>query len=204
MKNKIGIIDIEMGNLFSLEKSLKFLNQNFIITADLKKLARCDRFILPGVGAFNSAMLKIKKRGIDKFLIKEIGRKKNILGICLGMQLLGSKSYEFKKTDGINFNNLTFVPFKNENNKMDFHIGFNEVKYPQNSKLFRNIPQNSDFYFVHGFYAKPLNEKKKYGFSFYKKKFVSSYENENIFGVQFHPEKSQAQGIALIKNFVDI
>ena len=83
-------------------------------------------------------------------MIKEIGKKKNILGICLGMQLLGSKVMNLK-TDGINLNNLTFVPFKNKINKIDFHIGFNEVKYPQNSKLFKNIPQNSDFYFVHGF-----------------------------------------------------
>ena len=204
MKKKIGIVDIEMGNLYSLEKSLNFLDQNFIISSDLKKLSKCDNFILPGVGAFNSAMKKIIRKGLDKFLIKEIRKKKNILGICLGMQLLGSKSYEFKKTDGLKFNDLSFVPFKNKINKMDFHIGFNEVKYPPASKLFKNIPQNSDFYFVHGFYAKPQNEKKRYGLSSYRKKFVSSYEKDNIFGVQFHPEKSQAQGITLIKNFLNI
>ena len=201
---KIGIIDIEMGNLYSIEKSLNYLNQNFIISSDIKNLAKCDKFILPGVGAFNSAMQKLKKKGIDKFLISELKKKKSILGICLGMQLLGSKSYEFKKTDGLNFNNLAFVPFKNKINKIDFHIGFNEVKYPENSILFKNIPQNSDFYFVHGYYAKPLNESKRYGLSMYKKRFVSSYEKDNIFGVQFHPEKSQAQGISLIKNFIDI
>ena len=180
-----------MGNLFSLEKSLKFLNQNFIVTADLKKLARCDRFILPGVGAFNSAMLKIKKRGIDKFLIKEIEKKKNILGICLGMQLLGSKSYEFKKTDGINLNNLTFVPFKNKINKIDFHIGFNEVKYPQNSKLFKNIPQNSDFYFVHGFYAKPLNEKKNMVFHFIKKNLYHHMKTRIFSAFSFTQKKAK-------------
>ena len=128
-------------------------------------------------------MKKIIKKGLDKFLIKEIRKKKNILGICLGMQLLGSKSYEFKKTDGLKFNNLSFVPFKNKINKMDFHIGFNEVKYPSASKLFKNIPQNSDFYFVHGF-MKLHNEKGRYGISSYRK-FVSSYEKDNIFGVRF-------------------
>jgi glutamine amidotransferase len=204
VKSKIGIIDIEMGNLYSIEKSLKFLNQNFIISSDVKNLKKCDKFILPGVGAFKSAMQKIKKKKIDKLIFSEIKKEKNFLGICLGMQLLGSKSYEFKKTDGLKLNNLNFIPFKNKINKIDFHIGFNEVKYPQNSRLFKDIPQNSDFYFVHGFYAKPLKELKCYGISKYKKKFVSSYENGNIFGVQFHPEKSQIQGISLIKNFLNL
>ena len=86
MKKKIGIVDIEMGNLYSLEKSLNFLDQNFIISSDLKKLSKCDKFILPGVGAFNSAMKKIIRKGLDKFLIKEIGKKKNMISKIINYQ----------------------------------------------------------------------------------------------------------------------
>ena len=191
-----------MGNLYSIEKSLKFLNQNFVISSDIKSLEKCDIYMLPGVGAFRNAMQKIKKKKIDKLIISEVKNGKPILGICLGMQLLGLKSYEFEETKGLKLNNLTFRPFKNDINKIDFHIGFNEVRYPQKSKLFKNIPQNSDFYFLHGFYAKPEKETSFYGTSNYKNKFVSSYENDNIFGVQFHPEKSQIHGITLLKNFL--
>lgn len=191
-----------MGNLYSIEKALKFLNQNFIISSDIKILEKCDTYLLPGVGAFRNAMKKIKIKKIDKMIFSETKKGKPILGICLGMQLLGSKSYEFQETKGLKLNDLTFKPFKNSINKIDFHIGFNEVTYPKKSKLFKNIPQNSDFYFLHGFYAKPTKEKSLYGISQYKNKFVSSFENDNIFGVQFHPEKSQAHGISLLQNFL--
>ena len=204
MKSKIGIINIGTGNLYSLEKSLSYLNQNFITSSDPNLLKKCDKFILPGVGAFHSAMQMIKKKKLDKFIFSQVKSKKNILGICLGMQLLGSESLEFKKTKGLNLNDLFFKPFRNKQNKIDFHIGFNEVNYPQNSKLFKGVSQNSDFYFVHALFAKPQKEKNFYGISKYKNKFVASYENGNIFGVQFHPEKSHKNGIQILKNFSNL
>lgn len=203
MNNTVGIIDIKMGNLYSLEKLFKFLNQNYIISNNPRILKKCSRLILPGVGAFKTAMNKIKKNKLSEFIISEAQKNKPILGICLGMQLLGKKSFESGETIGLNLNDLVFKPSKNKSNIMDFHIGFNQVEFPKNSILSKNIPNNSDFYFVHGFYAKIGNNLPNYGFTKYKKKFVSLYEKKNIFGVQFHPEKSQKNGIILIKNFLD-
>ena len=113
------------------------------------------------------------------------------------------KSFESGETLGLNLNNLVFKPWKNKINIIDHHIGFNQVKFPKNSILSKNIDNNSDFYFVHGYHAKIGKELNSYGFTRYKNKFVSSYEKKNIFGVQFHPEKSQKYGIILIKNFLN-
>ena len=203
MINTVGIIDIQMGNLYSIEKLFKFLKQRYVISNNPKILKKCNRLILPGVGDFKTAMEKLKKGKLSELIIQEAKKNKPILGICLGMQLLGKKSYESGITNGLNLNNLVFNSLKSRTKKIDFHIGFNQVQFPQNSILAKNIPKNSDFYFVHGFYASIDKNNKNCGFSKYKKKFVSIYENKNIFGVQFHPEKSQKNGIILIKNFLE-
>lgn len=202
MKKKIGVIDIKMGNLYSIEKALNYLDINYVITSNNSKLEKCERYILPGVGAFGAAMKNLKHAGLDDFILNQVEKGKNILGICLGMQLLGSSSLEFGKNVGLNINNLNYTSFKNKVNKLDFHIGFNQVKYPKNSKLFQDIDQNSDFYFLHGFSAKPKKETKYYGLTKYQYHFVSSYENLNVFGVQFHPEKSKMNGIKILQNFI--
>ena len=191
-----------MGNLYSIEKVLSFIDANYVISSNINRLENCERYILPGVGAFDSAMKKIRKSKLHKFIYSQIKKGKNILGICLGMQLLGSSSHEFGLSNGLNLNDLDYKPFKNKIGKIDFHIGFNEVKYPKNSKLFYNIPQNSDFYFLHGYSAKAKKEKNCYGISNYKFNFVSSYEKQNVLGVQFHPEKSKMNGVQIIKNYI--
>ena len=203
MKNKIGIININSGNLYSIEKSLKFLEVNYIISSNISHLDSCERYILPGVGAFDNAMKNIKVKKLDNFIYTQVKKGKIILGICLGMQLLGFKSSEFGLSYGLNLNDLNYRPFNDKIAEMDFHIGFNKVKYPKDSKLFKNIQQNSDFYFLHGYCAKLKKEKKSYGITKYKFNFVSSYEKQNILGVQFHPEKSKINGIELIKNFIN-
>lgn len=202
MKNIVGIIDIKMGNLYSLEKLFRYLNQKYFISSNPKILKKCDKLILPGVGDYKSAMSKLKKNKLEKFIVKEVKNKKPILGICLGMQLLGKKSFESGETLGLNLNDLVYKPWKNKKNIIDHHIGFNQVKFPKNSILSKNITDNSDFYFIHAYYAKIGNELSSYGFTKYKNKFVSLYEKKNVFGVQFHPEKSQKYGIILIKNFL--
>ena len=191
-----------MGNLYSIEKALNFLDINYVISSNHSKLENSERYILPGVGAFGTAMKNLKDRGLNDFIYNQVEKGKNILGICLGMQLLGSSSLEFGKNVGLNINNLNYTSFKNKARKLDFHIGFNQVKYPENSKLFQNIDQNSDFYFLHGFSAKPMKETKCYGFTKYQYDFVSSYEKLNVLGVQFHPEKSKMNGIKIIQNFI--
>lgn len=191
-----------MGNLYSIKKALNFLDTNYIISSNHSKLEKCERYILPGVGAFGTAMKNIKHTGLDDFIFNQVEEGKNILGICLGMQLLGSSSLEFGKEDGLNINNLNYTSFKNKVSMLDFHIGFNQVKHPDNSKLFVGIDQNSDFYFLHGFSAKPKKETKCYGFTKYQYYFVSSYEKKNVMGVQFHPEKSKMNGIKILQNFI--
>ena len=194
MNNTVGIIDIKMGNLYSLEKLFKFLNQNYIISNNPKILKKCTRLILPGVGAFKTAMNKMKKNKLSEFIISEAKKNKPILGICLGMQLLGKKSFESGETIGLNLNDLVFKPLNNESNIIDFHIGFNQVEFPKNSILSKNIPNNSDFYFVHGFYAKIGNNLPNYGFTEYKKKFVSLYEKKIFLGYSFIQKKVKKMG----------
>ncbi len=191
-----------MGNLYSLEKLFTYLNKKYLVSSNPKILKKCNKLILPGVGDFRSAMSKLKKNKLSKFIVEEVKNGKPILGICLGMQLLGKKSFESGETMGLNLNDLVFKSWKNKKNVIDHHIGFNQVKFPKNCILSKNIPENSDFYFIHGYYAKIGKELSCYGFSNYNNKFVSLYEKKNIFGVQFHPEKSQKSGITLINNFL--
>tara|TARA_B100001027_G_scaffold199627_1_gene158463 strand:+ start:110 stop:721 length:612 start_codon:yes stop_codon:yes gene_type:complete len=203
MSKILGIIDNGMGNLFSLENSMKYLNQKYIISSNPKKLKRCYKLILPGVGAFKKAMSNLKKKKLDQLIYKHVENEKKILGICLGMQLLGSTSFEESSTKGLNLNSLVYKPFV-EKNKKKFHIGYNQVKFSNKSLLFKNIKQDSDFYFVHGYCAIQNKNNDIYGLSKFLKRFVASYESKNIFGVQFHPEKSQHNGLILLKNFLNL
>jgi len=203
MSKILGIIDNGMGNLLSLENSIKYLNQKYIISSNPEKLKKCHKLILPGVGAFKKAMSNLKKKKLDQLIYKHVDNEKKVLGICLGMQLLGSKSFEESGTEGLNLNNLIYKPF-GEKKKIKFHIGYNQIKFSNKSLLFKNIKQDSDFYFVHGYCAMPNKDTNSYGLSKFLKRFVASYESKNVFGVQFHPEKSQKNGLILLKNFLNL
>jgi imidazole glycerol-phosphate synthase subunit HisH len=200
---KVGIIDYGMGNINSIIGVLEHLKVDSVIYSfEEKKLQNCDKLILPGVGAFNEAMIEINNRELEK-TIKTLVKDnfKPILGICLGMQLLTSLSNENGTIEGLDLIKAKVKKFTNNSLKIP-HVGFNQVKISSKSKLFKGIKDNSDFYFVHSYRIKKIEESITSTCS-YGEEFISSFEKKNISGVQFHPELSQQNGIKLISNFLN-
>ena len=205
---KLAIVDYGMGNIHSLSSALKFIGVNETILAnDHDTLAKADKIILPGVGNFAMAAAKIHKLELDVILNDVvIENKKPILGVCLGMQLLGSSSEEDGLTKGLSFFQRKVEPFhfKATSNTKVPHIGFNSVRSDEESKLFQNIDKDSDFYFVHSYRMEVDTTDNGHGTCFYGEEFLASFELDNVFGTQFHPEKSQTNGIQLLRNFLEI
>jgi imidazole glycerol-phosphate synthase subunit HisH len=198
---KITIVDYGMGNIYSLQSALKFLGYDSICSNKSEDIINADKVILPGVGSFKIAMDNIIKLKIDKS-IKIAVKEHNIpiLGICLGMQLLGVSSTEDRFSNGLNLFEGEVTKFTDQSVKIP-HVGFNNVYYPENSTLYKGIKMNSDFYFVHSYKMK-TNKIKGIGYTSNGENFVASFEQGNIFGTQFHPEKSQTNGLLLLKNFI--
>jgi glutamine amidotransferase len=200
---KVVIVDYGMGNVRSIVGALRFLGfNNVLVSNKTSEIKSADKFILPGVGSFPSAIANIKKLKIDKLLTYEVlVKKKPILGICLGMQLMCKNSSECGANEGLGFINGTINRFKCTSFPVP-HIGFNQVVYDKESKLFSGIANSSDFYFVHSFKMDSNSEVIK-SICNYENSFISSYEVGNIAGVQFHPELSQTNGLKLIRNFLE-
>lgn len=199
---KIVIIDYGMGNIKSISSVLKYLGVDEIIVSNkLEDINSSDKIILPGVGSFSKAMTTIKELGIDKNLHEAvIVNKKPILGICLGMQLMGQSSEEDGFSDGLGFIPAKVEKFDNEGLKVP-HVGFNQVEFDSNSRLYNNLNNMSDFYFTHSF-KMGCESNINQAVCDYGNKFIASYEIDNISGVQFHPELSQTNGVKLIENFI--
>jgi glutamine amidotransferase len=200
---KVTIVDYGMGNIKSIIGALKYLGvRKITVSSTLADISSADRLILPGVGSFSVAMSNIKNLNIDKYLIRVVlEEEKPILGICLGMQLMCTSSTEGGSTQGIGFINGAVERFKDADFKVP-HIGFNQVNFSEDSRLFAGINNLSDFYFVHSFkLTSDININQST--CNYNGKFISSYEVGNINGVQFHPELSQTHGLKLLGNFLD-
>lgn len=193
-----------MGNIHSVVSALNYLGYSSLYTNDLSSIENANRMILPGVGAFKIAIESIERLGLKNIIVENaVEKKRPLLGICLGMQLLGNYSTEGGKTKGIGLFNGNVECF---NSYMDIkvpHIGFNDVEIPTDSILYKDIQTNSDFYFVHS-YRMLTSETEKVAYCTYGERFVASYEKENIFGTQFHPEKSQKNGLKLLDNFMKL
>lgn len=203
----IGIINYGVGNIKSVENAVLYeKNENIVkLVNKPEDLKKCDKIILPGVGAFKDAINKITELGFDQALKEEKDKGKYILGICLGMQLLCSQSHEFGLHKGLNFIPGEVVNFELESNKMRIpHMGWNNVKFSRNDPIFNSIENNSDFYFVHSYYFKCENQDNILGTTDYGFNFTSVIKSNNVYGAQFHPEKSQNQGLTLIKNFINL
>jgi len=201
---KVGIIDYEVGNIASIKNAVEYISKNIKIELVKKadNLKFYDKVILPGVGAFENAINLIRNKNFDEALLEESKKGKFILGICLGMQLLADKSYEGGEFEGLSFIKGEIVKF--ENIKVP-HIGWNEVFIEKNDLIFKNIEDRSDFYFVHSYYFKCENSKNQIGSTEYGSyRFASVVKQDNVYGVQFHPEKSQKNGLILLKNFVEL
>ena len=201
---KLGIVDLDTGNLASLLSALNKLNINFKICKNNFDFEDVDKIILPGVGAFKDLMKKINEKNMDKTLIAKINKNVSILGVCVGFQILFSRSNEHGNCSGLDLIKGNFINFKDENKKIRVpHVGWNECKILNKNKLFHNIEDNSDFYFTHSYYLKNYNIENVITKTMYDLKFVSSINKKNIYGVQFHPEKSQLNGLKIIKNFYE-
>jgi glutamine amidotransferase len=196
----IVIIDYGLGNLGSVKNSLDKLGVKSIVSNSVKKIATGSGLILPGVGSASEGMKNLQKYGLGEMILEQIKMKKPILGICLGMQLLFSSSEE-GNTECLNIIEGKVKKF-NINLKVP-QMGWNQVSQ-KSSKLFSGINNNSYFYFVHSYYCQPREIKIIKGSTNYELNFCSTIEKNNIFGVQFHPEKSGDNGLRLLKNFTDI
>jgi len=206
-KKKIAIIDYGMGNLKSVEISLNYLGLENKLIRDPKNLKKFSHIILPGVGSFKRAIKNLKSTGMFKTLI-EISKKKEkkILGICLGMQLLFNSSTEEGYTKGLGIIDGKVEKFSSKEtiNLKIPHVGFNEVFFDKKNSFFKDIKNNSDFYFDHSYRITKFKKDINPVISKYGVKFLSGFNFENIYGTQFHPEKSQSNGLLLLRNFIKI
>lgn len=201
----IAIVDYGCGNLFSLTSSVNALGLDTCVTGDAEKIKNADRIILPGVGAFEDAINKLKNSGLAEVLIEEAKKGKPILGICLGMQLLFEKSYEYGEHQGLGLIKGEICPFKgdiDESLKIP-HMGWNKLKFIKENPIFKYITEGDYMYFVHSYYGKNCNES-LLAVSEYNVDVPAVVNYNNIYGMQFHPEKSGKKGLLLLKAFSEI
>lgn len=202
--NTIAIIDYGMCNLDSVSRAVEECGGLPVVTDQKREIELASHIILPGVGAFPEAMHNIKQRSLDQILREQVlERHIPLLGICLGMQLLASKGLEFTETNGLDLVPGTVDRFDPSNEEIRIpHVGWNEVYPTRPSNLFDGIPPGKDFYFVHSYHFCPSDNADVLATTPYGTGFVSAVQRELVFGIQFHPEKSQRLGFALLKNFL--
>ncbi len=204
MKNTpiIGLIDYGMGNLMSIQNALDFLQFPSRITRDKDELKHFSAFILPGVGAFGEAMRNLNSLEILLSLDKEVGKKgKPLLGICLGMQLLANDSDEMGFHKGLGWIDGHVRKIKTKLRLP--HVGWNEIKVIRKKPLFERLPDTCSFYFDHSYQFLASNSSIVSSVSVYGTEIISSVQSGNLFGVQFHPEKSQRNGLKMLRGFTN-
>ncbi len=204
MKIKIGLIDYGMGNLRSVAKALEISGGDVHIINTPEEILEMDKIILPGVGAIKDCMENLKKFNIIDAIWDFIKTGKYFLGICLGLQALFEESTEFGHTKGLGIVKGKVQKFENIGNLPVPHMGWNQVIIKKNTKLLDGIKDGDFFYFAHSFYVVPKESNEVMTTTDYGIDFVSSINKENIFGVQFHPEKSQKNGLKVLKNFIEM
>jgi len=204
-QKKVVVVDFGMGNLRSVVSALEFLGADPSISSNPAEVTKADAILLPGVGSFRLAMQVLIEKNLDEAIKEAVQiRQRKILGICLGFQMLAESGAEDGMTAGLGFIPTTvesFIDQELEGRKLP-HIGFNQVRLPKSSSLFDGFKATDDFYFIHSYrlLAQSLPGQKaicNYGID-----FLAAYEHENIFGAQFHPEKSQTNGLRLLANFL--
>lgn len=198
----IALIDYGMGNIRSVSKALETVGGQVVITQSAEDIKNAKAIVLPGVGAFKDCVNNLSNIGILSSVKEEILKGKPYLGICLGMQILFTESEEFGICKGLDIFRGKVIRFVLPGEYKIPHMGWNTVKFKKKSKLLEEIPDNSYFYFVHSYYVVPENLKIVGGTTNYGVDFTSMIIYENIFAIQFHPEKSQKIGLKLLKNFV--
>ena len=191
-----------MGNIFSVKNALEYLGAKVEISSNSEQISKYEYIILPGVGSFGKAMEKIKYLKIDLGIKDAVKKKNKILGICLGFQLLCNSSSEGGSEEGLGLINDDIIKMDNNFGKVP-HVGFNSIKVKSDNDLFNGVKDGSDFYFNHSYFLKNDNQKFVTSTCMNNNDFVSSYCKDNIYGTQFHPEKSQSNGLIILKNFLN-
>jgi imidazole glycerol-phosphate synthase subunit HisH len=206
MKLNVIIVDYGTGNLNSVKRSLDILGVSSIVSSDPKDIANAEKIILPGVGHFGKAMSNLKRLNLlDPLHQAVLVKRKPILGICLGMELMAEKSEE-GNASGLGWFEGEIIQF-NISDKKRYkvpHMGWNQIYIKKSSSLMKNVPEFSEFYFVHSYHLKIKNQSDLLNETEYEITFPSAIEKDNIFGVQYHPEKSHDAGLQLLKNFIEL
>ena len=201
----IAVVDYGVGNLFSLKSSLELIGAESVVTSDEAVLRSADKILLPGVGAFEDAAEKLRASGLADLLKELAAEGKPLLGICLGMQLLFEKSYEYGEHEGLGLIPGAVCPIRDvipEDYKIP-HIGWNALKFRQDSPLFANIREGDCVYFVHSFYAAGCDDY-VIATAGYGAELTAAVAKGNVYGCQFHPEKSGNVGLAILKAFHEL
>lgn len=206
----IALIDYDTGNLRSVSKAIEKLGAEVQITRDADTIKSASHVILPGVGAFKDCMAKLEEYNLTDVIKDVIASGTPFLGICVGLQLLFEKSSEFGSTNGLGILKGEVVRFdepSSENHTHEFkvpHMGWNSIEIKKDSKLFKGISDGEFFYFVHSYFVKDAESSNILSTTNYGVDFISSIEVGNLFGCQFHPEKSQTLGLKVLENFINI
>jgi len=202
--NKVAIVDYGMGNIDSVARAVEEAGGNALITDKESDFESATNIIFPGVGSFAEGARNIHKKGLDKILTEQVIRNKiPFLGICLGMQLLATTGFEGEKTLGLGWIEGEVIKLSaKEKDERIPHVGWNDVNPCKDSGLFRDIPFGNDFYFVHSYHFVVKDRRDILATTDFCGEFVSAVQKDNIFGVQFHPEKSLGYGLKLIRNFL--
>ena len=202
----IAIIDYGVGNLFSLKCSFESIGADICVTSDPDVIAKADRIILPGVGAFEDAAKKLRDSGLDKVIKKECANGKPLLGICLGMQLLFERSFEYGEHEGLGLVNGSIRPISDviDAGLKIPHIGWNALHFgDKKDELFKYLNEGDFVYFVHSYYGADCAES-VIATTEYSAELTAAVRNKNVCGVQFHPEKSEKVGLSILKAFCEI
>lgn len=195
----IAIIDYGVGNLRSVEKAFLATGCEATVTSDRGALRAAEKLVLPGVGAFGACMKALTELGFDQVVHERVAAGTPLLGVCVGMQLLFERSEEFGPSEGLGLLPGSVCRFPD--NVLAPQVGWNQIRQRQPHALFQGIADDSFFYFVHSYYCQPANNELAIGETEYGVSYASVVARENVCGVQFHPEKSQAVGLQLLHNF---
>ncbi len=200
----IAIIDYGMGNLRSVQKGFEKVGHQALVTSDPAEVARAQKVVLPGVGAFEDAMTEIRRRELLGPVLEAIDSDRPFLGICLGLQLLFERSYENGEHEGFGVLEGEVVRFELPPEFSVPHMGWNQLAIPRRPSILKGIEPGTHFYFVHSFYVVPKDEKAIAATTDYGVEFCAMICRGNTFATQFHPEKSQAEGLKILKNFAEL
>ena len=201
----IAIIDYDAGNIKSVEKAVQFLGAEAVVTRDRQTILAADHVILPGVGSFGDAMEKIRNYGLEEVIHEVVEQGIPFLGICLGLQLLFASSEESSGVKGLDILPGTIQRIPDAPGIKIPHIGWNSLKFPKKSRLFKGLPEDSYVYFVHSYYLKADEEDIVVATTEYGGTLIhAAVEKDNVFACQFHPEKSSDVGLQILRNFINV